>query len=402
MKKYILFFTGLFLISSHQVFGASDYTNDYTLIDCMNGENATGLPFDSTKPYKSLVYGIDKTLAYINSQINTNPASLTASGAVFSIKVSCSYNAVAENISSLNFYGETYKNHLMIEWIWSNGLVIDGMTFSIAKDSSNVTIKNAKFLSPAPANKWYFISHGPSFQFPYSKWLTIENAYLKIPIWTNIWASSLVNGFWSMRTHQLLIKNSSIDVEVGSTSVDFLPNALIRDSKIHFINTTALSDIMVSFKIDTINYPDYFLLLSNEIDLGWNNLSVSPNQEKQYYINNRFYNIKNVFLWNSTNRVTGILLNNLFESVGATDISYTKYFFNNVFSWQITDTFDVKNLRKNYTTENIWPKWIGWVFKNATAPQKLRIDYSSNSLYREITWKDIPVSWESAYFIFTR
>jgi len=102
MKKgfFILFI--LCLIPSLS-FAASDVDSDYTLIDCIAWDDSTGVSFDSTQPYQTLKEGIEKSIEYINTNINTVWNEVTASGKTFSVKVKCSANNLVDTTINLDF-----------------------------------------------------------------------------------------------------------------------------------------------------------------------------------------------------------------------------------------------------------------------------------------------------------
>jgi hypothetical protein len=180
---------------------------------------------------------------------------------------------------------------------------------------------------------------------------------------------------------------------------------IVKDSKINFINNYSTGIYDIKFR-EMWNYFwwydfDFFTLLSNEIDMWWNNFS-TENTKNVSYINNKFTNFNNIYLWqNDADYKYGIFINNLFENINDIDISKNRNIINNVFSWSYTDTYDVRNLRKNYKLDNLWTKWVGWIFQKLHATDLFRLNYSSTSLYKEITWNDVPSLNNTVYAIFS-
>lgn len=399
MFFYIIFV--FFCLVNFEVFADSDYQNDYTLIDCENWSDSSWIPFDSNKPYKTLNEWIEKTVDYINNNINTW-ALTTQSGTIFNIKVSCSLQKLLDNTIDLNFDWNTYKNHLKIDWIWDNWLVISDIIFNIPHERWNIIFNNAKFLSNS---QWHYfsISYTPYFT---NYWVKIENSYIKLLPWTQLWGNNYCYWSYQMYFYNIFqyIENSTIDIEMN-WGYNFYVPLIIKDSKINFKNlySSWVYDITFSKKwlVSWYDY-DFFTLMSNEVDLWWNNFT-TENTKNASFLNNKFTNFNNFYLWQAdTNLKYGIFINNLFENTNSIDISYNRNIINNVFSWDYTDTYDIRNLRKNYKLENLWTKWIWWIFQKLNSSDMFKLNYSSTSLYKEITGQDIPSTYSSVYAIFSR
>jgi hypothetical protein len=409
MRKVILFILGFFCFVNLHVFAASDYQNDYTSIDCLNWSDSSWTPFDSTKSYKTLNEWIEKTINYINTYINTWSLS-TQSWIIFNIKVNCTLMRQWTTQTSLNFDWYTYKNFLKIEWVWDNGLSISDITFDIPPWKGNIIFDNAKFLSNSIG--YYFTSPWVSIYLYMNYWIKIINSYIKLLPWTEIWQTTIAyiwspgnyySSFYHYNPFQY-IKNSTINVEVN-WNYNFHTPMIVKDSKINFINnySTWIYDIkfMEMWAVLAWYDFDFFTLMSNEIDFGWNNFT-TENTRNASFINNKFSNFNNFYLWqNDTNLKYWIFINNLIENTNTIDISKNRNIINNVFSWDYTDTYDIRNLRKNYRLDNLWTKWIWWVFQKLYANDMFRLNYSSTSLYKEITWQDVPSLANTVYAIFS-
>lgn len=413
MRKLIFLFISLFLLYSH-TFAASDYQSDYTLIDCENWSDSSWIPFDSTKPYKTLNDWIEKTIEYINNNIN-NWLLTYQVGINFNIKVSCSLQKLWVNTINLNFDWNAYKNYLNIEWIWDNGLVISNIIFNIPYLKWwGIIFNNAKFLSNSV---WYYFLTNPPYLWYdyYNLWVKIKDSYIKLLPWTEFWNT---NSYWyNDYAHWVTyvvkyyynpfqyIQNSTIDIEMN-WNYNFYTPLIIKDSKINFQNLYSSWTYNITFQNKWWNFwwydLNFFTLMSNELDLWWNNF-ITENTKNVSFINNKFSNFNNFYLWaNDTNLKYWIFVNNLFENTNTIDISYNRNIINNVFLGEYTDTYDIRNLRKNYKLDNIWTKWIWWIFQKLNASDMFKLNYSSTSLYKEITWQDIPAIANSVYAIFSR
>jgi hypothetical protein len=414
MKKIYFFIIVFFCLLDFNTFADTDYQNDYTLIDCETWSDSTWIPFDSKTPYKTLNEWIEKTINYINTYVNTWPV-WTQSWMTFNIKVKCSLMKIGTTSTSLNFDWYTYKNFLKIEWIWDNWLTINDITFDIPHGKWNIIFYNAKFLSNSL--NWKYFTYTPLPRVPYTftplymnYWIIIENSYIKLNPWSHIgltYTSSFYL-YWNQNVYHYnpfqYIKNSTIDIEVN-WNYNFITPMLVKDSKINFINNYSTWTYDIKF-MEMWNYFwwydfDFFTLLSNEIDMWWNNFS-TENTKNVSYINNKFSKFNNLYLWqNDINLKYWIFINNLFENTNTIDISKNRNIINNVFSWTYTDTYDIRNLRKNYSINNLWTKWVGWVFQKLHATDLFKLNYSSTSLYKEITWNDVPSINNTVYAIFS-
>ncbi|MDD3302110.1 MAG: hypothetical protein PHN31_01015 [Candidatus Gracilibacteria bacterium] len=78
MKNYLklsifaISFFLFFVFGLNNIYADSQPMADYTYVDCENGSDTTGIPFDHSKPYLSLKQGIEKTILYINNNGLTN------------------------------------------------------------------------------------------------------------------------------------------------------------------------------------------------------------------------------------------------------------------------------------------------------------------------------------------
>ncbi|NDK07821.1 hypothetical protein EOM39_01085 [Candidatus Gracilibacteria bacterium] len=405
MKKLLFLSLLIGFIFNFQVYADNvDYQTDYTLIDCQNGDDLGGVPFDSSKPYKTLNEGIEKTVDYINNNVNTGSL-LSQSGIIFNIKVNCSLQKLGSNTITINFDGNNYKNYLKIQGIGDNGLIISDLIIDIPNQKGNIIFNNAKFLSNSAG--YYFASTYGSMNYG----VKIEDSYIKLLPGTQL-GQTAVSCYWNYGTYcnssnnpYQYIKNSTIDLEINSGYNFYVP-LIIKDSKINFKNlySSGVYDIKFS-EIGgfVLGYDfDFFTLMSNEVDLGGNNFR-TENTKNASFINNKFSNFNNFYLGESdTNLKYGIFINNLFENANSIDISYNRNIINNVFSGDYIDTYDIRNLRKNYKLDNLGTKGIGWIFQKLNAFDMFKLDYTSASLYKEITGQDIPTNYSSVYAIFSR
>lgn len=415
MKKLVILLISLILFYT-QTFASSDYQNDYTLIDCENWSDSTWIPFDSSKPYKTLNDWIEKTINYINTYVNT--WSLTyQSWLVFNIKVNCSIVWIWVNSVYLNFDGKTYNDYLNIEWIGENWLLINNLTFNVPYTRGWwIIFENAKFLGNSA---WYYFAYNPPYltwynlYTYYNYWVKVKDSYIKLNPWTQFWYVA-VSDYYDRANHRTFyyhynpfqfIQNSTIDIEVNWNYTFYTP-LIVKDSKINFQNLYATWTYDINFINKWWNYAwydfNFFTLMSNEIDMWWNNF-MTENTKNVSFINNKFSNFNNFYLWtNDASLKYWIFVNNLFENVNPIDISKNRNIINNVFSGDYTDTYDIRNLRKNYKLDNLWTKWIWWVFQKLNASDMFRLNYSSTSLYKEITGQDIPSIANTIYAIFSR
>lgn len=360
---------------------ASDPIGDHTLIDCINGDNDTGVAFDSTKPYQTLKAGIEKTIEHINTNINKAGNEATASGMVMNIKVKCSIKDVLNPQIDLKFYWKQYNNELIIEGLAEDALIIDDMYFYLHNYSWYITFKNAKFVN----NKlvpYYFT--GPTNA--YHAWNKIIDSYIKLEPDTLL---------WSYRISNFNIENSQLNILISGNKNFHLPN-IIKNSNITFSNITPGTEYIIDLREWNYNHDFtgsiFAALISNEINFWWNNYrTVSP---KLFFINNKISNFKDVRFDNNV-----LYINNLFENTTSLNINDGKYMYNNLFTDDITHTYDSNNFRRNFKTDNISAGWLGWIFKRPNDDKYLALDLSSVSLYKEVTGQDIPNGLWEIYII---
>lgn len=374
----------------------SDFQNDYTLIDCENWDNLSWSPFDSKKPYETLWYGIRKTLEYINSNINLPWNEQTASWKTLQIKVVCSEIWPWEERISIDFDWERYNNELVISWLNQDSLVFYNVYVEIPKAKWNIKIENARFLDNSKYGYYFALketSSLPTTIMPYSSWVKIENSYIVLKPWTQFW-NNLKYFYYNEYNYnnQQNIYNSIIDVELNSNLSFSLPY-FIKDSQINFINSLSDSSYNILFTEDfnsweqplnRFSYHDfnYSTLISNEINLWWNNL-LPVNDDNIFFINNKFSNFSDI-VFNSNYYV-----NNLFENSWALDLSNSQNAYNNLFSWDFINN-NSNNDKKNFSIDESWASWLSRAFTRYNWSSYL--DYSTDifSLYKEITWQDIP------------
>lgn len=388
------------------VYADSDYTNDYTFIDCVNGDDTTAVPFDSSKPYGTLAGWIEATINYINSDASIK----TATWAVFHIKASCNIIRNTPTNVSINFQGALYDNHLIIEGYGEEGLVLSDVVFNLgAYDIGNVTFRNVKFIKNSILG-YYFTRNEPTIRGSSTTlWIQIKDSYIHLYpntqldnnpnsriCWSWNWVQQWPNTCGPWRVSQLYIANSLIDIDAPTTdSYQFFTPSLIKDSKITFWTGLTSSNIFFTKQEDWWSL-DYAILMSDEIKLGGNNFWTFTGWQNITYINNKFTELHDF------NADAWLLLNNLIENnTNGIDISNNKNVYNNVFQWGFIDNSDPNHLRKNYDLNSVWPKWVGWIFRKVTwMPKDFRLSYSSTSLYKEITGKDIPNAWSAIYLLF--
>lgn len=394
MKKiiFILFFI---LISTSQVNAESNFETDYTLIDCVNWDNVTWVPFDSTMPYATLKSWIENTITYINNNINKIWNEETASWKTLTIKVQCSFNDILNQSINLNFNWVAYNNELIIEWIDDNSFIVSNTYFYWWW--GNVVIKNANFIN---AYNW-------EYYFNWINWLQILDSYFKINKWENFWKRltyKYYNSYKSWFNNKFIIENSIIDVEIW-TNYNFWIPTFLKNNKINFNNIDWTWTYSINFYIQPYYHANTYIvpcfyfnnssLVSNEIDLWWNNFTISDFSHLNF-INNKFINFNNFSMWDSTN----LFINNLIENNNSIDISNHKFLYNNIFEWWFTDTYDIMNFRKNFTLSNIWNGWLWWVFKKNSSINIFNLNFNSADLYKEITGKILPKWLGDIYVIF--
>lgn len=402
-KVKILTIFILFFILFLPTFANADYINDYTLIDCINWDDSNWVAFDSEKPYQTLKWWIEKTIDYINANINKAWNQETASWKVFNIKIECSINDILNSQINLNFDWNTYKNELVIEWISDNSFIIKNSILYIPNWKGNIKIINANFL---PWEKYnYYIKSQEKYKLYESPWIKILNSYIKLWKNYNIWNSNRYTDsfyisnavYYTYYSNQQIIESSIIDIEID-WNYTFVSPVLIKNTKINFQNLSwswLINNINFSYNSNEWNTSTkFFSLISNEINLWWNNFSVISSINA-LFINNLITNFNGINFW-----VDSTFINNLVENNSSINISASKNLFNNVFKSWFTDTYDIFNYRKNYHIDNIWPKWIGWVYKRNHIYNYFDLDINSSSLYKEVTWNDIPNWLWEIYVIF--
>jgi hypothetical protein len=411
MRKIFLFVL-LFFISYSFVNAESNFENDYTLIDCINWDNSSWIAFDNSKPFSTLKVWIEKTIKYINSNINLAWNEQNASWKVFHIKVNCSFLDVLNPVINLNYFWENFKNELIIEWIWENSLIFKDSTFQLSPNTWNITFKNAIFMNEY---KPYFFddmldSDVRNWGIPFSNWIKIKNSYIKLKNSNNIWLYwtyrnvRYINRNWMIDydyyqnyTNKQIIENSTIDIEIWG-DFNFRMPVSIKNSKINFTNSGSNSNYNITFLEDwntRINTDlNYSVLTSNEIDLWWNNFLTEDNTNITF-LNNKFLNF-------GTFNFSGnwIYINNFIDNNQSIDISNFKNLYNNILKSWFTDSYDIFNYRKNYSFNNIWNTWIGWIYKRIRSNKYFDLDITSAWLYKEITGQDLPSGLWDIYVIF--
>ncbi len=410
MKK-IFFILILLIFSVINVSADSDYINDYTLVDCINWNNDTWVSFDSTKPYSTLKEWIEKTIDYINSEVNKTWNEETASWLIFNIKVKCSFEDLENPRIDLDFKGTNFNNKLIIEWIDNGSLVIKNSKFRLLKGAWNIIIKNASFLNN---DMWYFedevFNSSRSRVNPISNWVTIYNSYFKLNNENQLWITNSYKYmksrdlwsryYWYISNYynKLKIFDSKIDIELD-WDYNFKMPFYLKDSKINFINnsSTGVYDINFTEEWDINNLPkiDYSIFVSNEIDMWGNNISIEDDEDITF-LNNKIVNFNNIDLW-----WKGVFINNFIENNSSLDITSYVNLFNNIFNVSFLDNYDIHNYRRNFSLENIWSWGIGWIYKRIRDFEFWNIDINSADLFKEVTWKDSENWLGDIYVIFS-
>ncbi len=416
MKKIILwiivFFTYINFIYANQVIDNSSVDNDYTLIDCVKWDNLAAIPLNSDNPYATLKVGIESTIEYINNNINKDWLEETSSWKVFNIKVECSFDDILNNEIELNFNWVDYNNELIIEWINGDSLVFKNIKFKLWNKAWNITFKNAKFLNQDNPYFYDFIFPSDSKSLhPYSNWVKIINSYIQLKnfnLWDNtkykVYNSAYRNRWSAFRydeyfnySNKQLIEKSIIDIEIDNDFEFNLP-VLIKNSKLNFINKTWSWVYDINFVEDwnifNNNEVNTTTFISNEIDLWWNNIIVEKTN-KIAFLNNKITNFSDFFMWDEV-----VYINNYIDNNLKIDISNNKNLFNNIFKSWFTDSYDINNYRKNYSKDNIYWKWLGWIYKRIRQNKYFNIDVNIASLYKEITWKKLTSWLWDIYIIF--
>ena len=423
MKKgfFILFI--LCLIPSLS-FAASDVDSDYTLIDCIAWDDSTGVSFDSTQPYQTLKEGIEKSIEYINTNINTVWNEVTASGKTFSVKVKCSANNLVDTTINLDFKWVYYNNQLVIEGIEDNGLVIQNTKFYQAYQSGNITFKNAKFID-APGYYFYdqMFTSSSNLVTPVSFGIKIINSYIQLNNATQLWSkwtyilkySAHYPGYYKMynrpqyyvdyyyyyyhTTNQQNIQNSVIEIELDA-DYDFKMPVYLKDSKVTFKNKAFWQNYTINFleewNANNSAKLNYSALVSNEINL-WGNSFATENDEDIAFINNKISNFSSF-----TPSAKPIYFNNTIENTSDVSISTSLHMYNNSFSGSIIDTYDTSNVRHNYQNGETGSKGIAWIFRRNNALKYFNINITSIDIFKEVTWIDIPNIYNAVFVIFKK
>ncbi len=413
MKK--IFFIIFYILLSFTIVNAdSNYESDYTLIDCVNGDNDTAVAFDSSMPYATLKEWIENTISYINANVNIAWNETVASWSTFNIKVQCSFNDILNSSINLNYNWVLYNNELIIEWIEDNSFIINEVDFRLANKAWNIVFKNAQFKNetkpyfydkinvPAGHVRW-------TRTHPLSNAIKILDSYIFLKNLNNIWNYMNYKSYNYKRynryykdslynySNKQIIENSIIDIEIESSFTFKMP-IFIKNSKINFKNINYDWPFNISFIEDWNTFVakdlNYSILVSNEIDLWWNHLSVEDT-ENIAFLNNKIHNFDNIDIdWKA------VYVNNYFENNSTINISNTKSMYNNIFKSSFTDTYDIMNYRKNYAENNVLWKWIGWIYKRIRDNKYFNIDISVDSLYKEVTGNDLPGWLWDIYVIF--
>lgn len=428
MKQIFFIFILFFSVTYTIVYAEQDPYSDYTLIDCVDGNDETWTAFDSTLPYQTLKAGIEKTISYINQNVNISWNAETASWKTFSIKVNCTTNDLLNSQISLWFNWKTYNNELLIEWVWDNGLIVQDMYFYIPNNTGHVVFKNAKFLDNSKF--WYYfkldnnsVDTGRNTNAITRKYdiynyfgIYLRDSYINLQKNTSLWLDNAFNiwtkscatssGWWctfhtykySYYFNQIILSNSVLDIDISWNYMFKMP-FLLKDSKLNFNNSWTWSyNVTFANNSNTQNKNNYWntILMSNEIDMWWNNFS-TENKTNIAFINNKFSNFWSFnFSWNA------LYFNNTIENKNDINISSSKNLINNVFSWSFIDTYDKNNLRRNYSLDNIWTKWIGWFFRIKSGLKYFNTEVSSYSLYKEITGQDLAKNKEGVSVIYNK
>lgn len=411
--KIILVFL-FFSFFNFNTFAESNVLKDYTLIDCLEWNDSSWIAFDSNKPFQTLKWWIEKTISYINSNINKVWNELTASWIIFNVKINCTALNLLDWKILLNFNWNKYNNELVIEWIGENSFIVKDTYFYLQNETWNIIFDNVNFELWNKYNYYFYAQDWiPKF---YSSWIKIRNSNINLKNWFNLAYDkgeyySLVYVNWNRRryttyyfySNQQLIYNSNIKIELD-WDYNFAMPIVLKDSKLEFINswTWAIYNIkfLPTYSSTYITETNFSTFISNEIDLWWNNFS-TLNDEKIAFINNKFFNFNEFIFWNDLININKtIFINNSILNNIVLNISKSLNLFNNVFNSDFIDTYDLKNYRRNYLLENLKTEWISWIFKRNYNYKYFNLDFSSSSLYKEITWNDIPKSLGEIYIIY--
>ncbi len=402
MKKIFLIL--ILLLTFWNISYAEDF-QDYTYIDCISWNDATAQALNHNKPYQSLKQWIEDTISYINNQAETNTWT-TFRWKTFKIKVKCTLTDLNNDEILLNFNWNKYDNDLIIEWENNNSILIENKYFKIPNKTWRITFKKVKFLDNS--KYWYYFKTSPTWAILWDYqnyrsnymyyWIKIEDSYIKntnqlwddIKIWvrsctySDIYWTTCHTSNYSYSFNQILIKNTKLDLEFNSNQNFNLP-FLIKDSQINIKNTWTW-EIDVKFVERWNPWNPYAIwnsvLVSNEINAWWTNLEIENNNHL-WLVNNKITNFNNLKLWNA------VYFNNYFENNDSIDISWVKAIINSLFKSNFIDTYDTKNLRRNYTINNVENKGLWWFYKIYSDLKYFNLDFSSFWIYEEVTWNKL-------------
>ncbi len=105
MKRFALSaIVGLVAFSVPAAFAAPSM-EDYTYVDCHNGQDSTAVPFDHTKPYSTLKAAIEGSINHINANWNipANAQAVLSKRFVIKAKALCVFDGYGANGIRLNF-----------------------------------------------------------------------------------------------------------------------------------------------------------------------------------------------------------------------------------------------------------------------------------------------------------
>lgn len=398
MKKILLvlafMLANIFFLQTN---AASDPNTDYTYIDCVNGSDLRGEPFNRTSPYLTLKAWVENTVNYINQQWLTNT---TGSGADFTsknfnifIRSGCLFNGKNGANIEVNFNGDTNNSTLTIAWLW--GLVIiDNMYFHFPGTwNGNVVFRNFNFWKNNVY--WYYFSNLESHwsQKPNSPLISIKDSIINLnqnqivrdnwcyPSWYYGYTCYIawVSVWWYK------LENNKIDITVNGDYGLKVP-VFVKNNKITFSNTTT-QKYNVYFYVAWYNGNGYnyasLNMFSNEIDLNGNNFFTDNNNAT--YINNKFVNVGTFTAWtDTTNYKLNNFINNQIQSSNQVNISTNGSAYNNHFVNGFIDTVDTQNTKRNFQNISDADKGIWWVYKKEIS-SKITFSTDYRKLYKEVT-----------------
>ncbi|MCK9271916.1 hypothetical protein M0P65_00010 [Candidatus Gracilibacteria bacterium] len=404
MRKYIkyavfiLFFAGVSLNNSN-IYASSNPSGDFTYIDCENGSDTSGTPFDSAKPYLSLKQGIEKSVKYINDNGLSNNTGIgidyTSSFFNIAVKAGCLFNGIDGNSINLDF-APSNNSSLNIYGVGGN-FVIDNVYFNLSRIwAGNIFFKNVNFWRNDLIG-FYFSGYN-SVNYGYNgSGIKIQNSFINISTGRQImnYNNSYVYPYnYYYQPGGFIIENSLINAYINTHYYFRLP-IYLKNNKIVIKNSnTDGIKYDVGFYVAGRNSEGYNYgstnLISNEINLGGNSFKTDNNYAT--FINNKFTNVKNFVVGTdeTTIKYNGFI-NNQVESQNIVNITSNESAFNNLFINGFTNTRDIDNYKRNFA--NSIPsgeKGIGWIFKkDLSSNQNIYANYKT--LYSEITGNDLPV-----------